>query len=103
MIFKMTEYGQCVKKKSSILSRSVARLKANILNIIALERLPIKNCNYSAYCTFLDLRIQVDGGGGETVFFKAIIPGSEICSCCTLEQGSDTNILLGFLARNMCG
>lgn len=103
MIFKMSEYGQCIKKKSGILSRSVARLKANILDIIALERLPIKNCNYSAYCTFLDLKIQVDGGGGETIFFKKMTPGSESCSCCTLEQGSDANILLRFLARNVCG
>lgn len=42
MIFKMSEYGQCIKKKSGILSSSVARLKANLLDVIALERLPIK-------------------------------------------------------------
>lgn len=38
----MSEYGQCIKKKSGFLSSSVARLKANLLDIIALERLPIK-------------------------------------------------------------
>lgn len=42
VIFKVSEYGQCIKKKSGILSSSVARLKANLLDIIALERLPIK-------------------------------------------------------------
>jgi len=31
-----------LKKKSGILSSSVATLKANLLDIIALERLPIK-------------------------------------------------------------
>lgn len=38
----MSEYGQCIKKKSGILSSSVARIKANLLDIIALERMPIK-------------------------------------------------------------
>lgn len=38
----MSECGQCIKKKSGFLSSSVARLKANLLDIIALERLPIK-------------------------------------------------------------
>lgn len=42
VIFKMSEYGQCIKKKSGILSSSVARIKANLLDIIALERMPIK-------------------------------------------------------------
>lgn len=42
MIFKMSEYGQCIKKKSDIFSSSVARIKANLLDIIALERMPIK-------------------------------------------------------------
>ena len=42
-------------------------------------------------------------GGGETVFFKTMNPVSEICRCYTLEQASDANILLRFLARNVCG
>lgn len=38
----MSEYGQCIKKKSGILSSRMARIKANLLDIIAFERMPIK-------------------------------------------------------------
>lgn len=37
------------------------------------------------------------------LFFKSTTPGSEICRCCTTERASDANILLRFLARNVCG